>query len=179
MPEPLPEGNNQVSPSSPSSGAGGSDLRFHQLHGSNAVITNGGRTALRHNCRSEFNDAIVISNRSVSVLARPPPPAAWPRPPARGPSDGHRVPGRALRDGELFEIVIQKMVDRWSGSIEAGERHGHVCVPEWGGLPVAGGLALTPAGLLLGVTAIRPEDLEFPNTMTDIDYDTWMLRFGS
>ncbi|XP_039703114.1 neuralized-like protein 4 isoform X8 [Pteropus medius] len=114
VPESLPEGNNQVSPSSPSSGAGGSDLRFHQLHGSNAVITNGGRTALRHNCRSEFNDAIVISNR-------------------------------ALRDGELFEIVIQKMVDRWSGSIEAG------------------------------VTAIRPEDLEFPNTMTDIDYDTWML----
>ncbi|XP_070338539.1 neuralized-like protein 4 isoform X1 [Equus asinus] len=112
--EPLPEANNQASPSSPSSGAGGSDLRFHQLHGSNAVITNGGRTALRHNCRSEFNDAIVISNR-------------------------------ALRDGELFEIVIQKMVDRWSGSIEAG------------------------------VTAIRPEDLEFPNTMTDIDYDTWML----
>uniref|UniRef100_A0A8C5WRF5 Neuralized E3 ubiquitin protein ligase 4 n=1 Tax=Laticauda laticaudata TaxID=8630 RepID=A0A8C5WRF5_LATLA len=52
---------------------------------------------------------------------------------------------RPLRDGELFEIVIQKMVDRWSGSIEAG------------------------------VTAIRPEDLEFPNTMTDIDYDTWML----
>ncbi|XP_036884250.1 neuralized-like protein 4 isoform X4 [Sturnira hondurensis] len=114
VPDPLPEGNNQMSPSSPSSGAGGSDLRFHQLHGNNAVITNGGRTALRHNCRSEFNDAIVISNR-------------------------------ALRDGELFEIVIQKMVDRWSGSIEAG------------------------------VTAIRPEDLEFPNTMTDIDYDTWML----
>ena len=27
-----------------------------------------------------------------------------------------------------------------------------------------------------GVTAIRPEELEFPNTMTDIDYDTWMLR---
>lgn len=31
---------------------------------------------------------------------------------------------------------------------------------------------------LSGVTAIRPEDLEFPNTMTDIDYDTWMLRLG-
>ncbi|XP_038624144.1 neuralized-like protein 4 [Tachyglossus aculeatus] len=114
LPDDLSEGPDQPSPSSPSSGAGSSDLRFHQLHGSNAVITNGGRTALRHNCRSEFNDAIVISNR-------------------------------ALRDGELFEIVIQKMVDRWSGSIEAG------------------------------VTAIRPEDLEFPNTMTDIDYDTWML----
>ena len=36
-------------------------------------------------------------------------------------------------------------MERWSGSIEAG------------------------------VTLIRPEDLDFPNTMTDIDYDTWML----
>ncbi|KAM6389919.1 LOW QUALITY PROTEIN: neuralized-like protein 4, partial [Rhynochetos jubatus] len=116
------EGDSPGSPATPSPGglgAGGgggapNDLRFHRLHGTNALITNGGRTALRQNCRSEFNDAIVISNR-------------------------------ALRDGELFEIVIQKMVDRWSGSIEAG------------------------------VTAIRPEDLEFPNTMTDIDYDTWML----
>ena len=52
---------------------------------------------------------------------------------------------RPLRDGELFEIVIERMVERWSGSIEAG------------------------------FTLIRPEDLEFPNTMTDIDYDTWML----
>lgn len=41
------------------------------------------------------------------------------------------------------------MVERWSGSIEAG------------------------------VTLIRPEDLEFPNTMTDIDYDTWMLSGSS
>lgn len=41
-----------------------------------------------------------------------------------------------------------------------------------------GGLALTYPCLLTGVTAIRPEDLEFPNTMTDIDYDTWMLRWG-
>uniref|UniRef100_A0AAR2K3V1 Neuralized-like protein 4 n=1 Tax=Pygocentrus nattereri TaxID=42514 RepID=A0AAR2K3V1_PYGNA len=118
---PLPDDNSEgptaMSPGSPCSITGASaasDLRFHQLHGTNAVITNGGRTALRQNCRSEFNDAIVISNR-------------------------------CLRDGELFEIVIQKMVDRWSGSIEAG------------------------------VTAIRPEELEFPNTMTDIDYDTWML----
>uniref|UniRef100_A0A8C7LZD0 Neuralized-like protein 4 n=1 Tax=Oncorhynchus mykiss TaxID=8022 RepID=A0A8C7LZD0_ONCMY len=117
LPEDSSEGPTVMSPGSPCSVAGGNsanDLRFHQLHGTNAVITNGGRTALRQNCRSEFNDAIVISNR-------------------------------CLRDGELFEIVIQKMVDRWSGSIEAG------------------------------VTAIRPEELEFPNTMTDIDYDTWML----
>ncbi|XP_032437922.1 neuralized-like protein 4 isoform X1 [Xiphophorus hellerii] len=117
LPEDSSDGPTAMSPGSPCSVAGAStstDLRFHQLHGTNAVITNGGRTALRQNCRSEFNDAIVISNR-------------------------------CLRDGELFEIVIQKMVDRWSGSIEAG------------------------------VTAIRPEELEFPNTMTDIDYDTWML----
>ncbi|XP_031441146.1 neuralized-like protein 4 isoform X2 [Clupea harengus] len=117
LPDDCSEGPMAMSPGSPCSVGGGNatnDLRFHHLHGSNAVITNGGRTALRQNCRSEFNDAIVISNRS-------------------------------LREGELFEIVIQKMVDRWSGSIEAG------------------------------VTAIRPEELEFPNTMTDIDYDTWML----
>ncbi|XP_073420158.1 neuralized-like protein 4 isoform X2 [Dendrobates tinctorius] len=103
-----------LTPGTPCTQQSHSDLRFHHLHGSNALITNGGRTALRNNSRSEFNDAIVMSSRP-------------------------------LRDGELFEIVIQKMVDRWSGSIEAG------------------------------VTAIRPEDLEFPNTMTDIDYDTWML----
>ena len=48
----------------------------------------------------------------------------------------------------------------------------------WCWLPVAGALVLTPCCYLLGVTAIRPEDLEFPNTMTDIDYDTWMLRLG-
>ncbi|XP_063043226.1 neuralized-like protein 4 isoform X2 [Engraulis encrasicolus] len=117
LPDDCSEGPTAMSPGSPCSVGGANptnDLRFHQLHGTNAVITNGGRTALRQNCRSEFNDAIVISNR-------------------------------CLRDGELFEIQIQKMVDRWSGSIEAG------------------------------VTAIRPEELEFPNTMTDIDYDTWML----
>ncbi|XP_048476021.1 neuralized-like protein 4 [Rhincodon typus] len=111
--EPL-DGNNQISPCSLFSLTPSNDLRFHHLHGNNAVITNGGRTAFRQNCRSEFNDAIVMSSR-------------------------------ALREGEMFEILIQKMVDRWSGSIEAG------------------------------VTAIRPEDLEFPSTMTDIDYDTWML----
>ncbi|OPJ85924.1 hypothetical protein AV530_009544 [Patagioenas fasciata monilis] len=73
------------------------------------------------------------------------PPSPTPSPRVPNVPNVPNVP-RALRDGELFEIVIQKMVDRWSGSIEAG------------------------------VTAIRPEELEFPNTMTDIDYDTWMLR---
>ncbi|XP_011150194.1 neuralized-like protein 4 isoform X2 [Harpegnathos saltator] len=55
------------------------------------------------------------------------------------------IANRALRDGELFEVTIDKMVARWSGAIEAG------------------------------VTVIRPDELEFPSTMTDIDHDTWML----
>lgn len=54
---------------------------------------------------SEFNDAIVMSNRP-------------------------------MREGEMFEIQVERMVDRWSGSIEAG------------------------------VTLIKPEELQFPNTMT-------------
>lgn len=59
------------------------------------------------------------------------------------------VCNRPLRDGELFEVVIEKMVDRWSSSIEAG------------------------------VTAIRPDELEFPSTMTEIDHDTWVLSGSS
>ncbi|XP_034946058.1 neuralized-like protein 4 [Chelonus insularis] len=55
------------------------------------------------------------------------------------------IANRPLRDGELFEVTIDRMVGRWTGSIEAG------------------------------VTAIRPDELEFPSTMTDIDHDTWML----
>ena len=94
------------------------DLRFHHLHGRNARISNSGLTASRQNALSEFNDAIVMSNRP-------------------------------LREGEMFEIQVERMVDRWSGSIEAG------------------------------VTSIKPEELEFPNTMTDIDYDTWMLSGSS
>jgi len=30
------------------------------------------------------------------------------------------IANRALRDGEMFEVVIDKMVSRWSGAIEAG-----------------------------------------------------------
>lgn len=52
---------------------------------------------------------------------------------------------RPLREEELFEIVLEKMVDRWSGSIE------------------------------LGVSAVRPEELELPSTATDLEHDTWML----
>ena len=44
----------------------------------------------------------------------------------------------------------------------------------WGGEGRGGDTGVPPPSP--GVTAIRPEELEFPNTMTDIDYDTWMLR---
>ncbi|XP_033763671.1 neuralized-like protein 4 [Pecten maximus] len=90
------------------------ELKFHSMHGQNAIVLNNGRTAARPNATGEFNDAIIMSNRP-------------------------------LKDNELFEVIIEKMVDRWSGSIEAG------------------------------VTLIKAEDLDFPNTMTDIEYDTWIL----
>lgn len=30
------------------------------------------------------------------------------------------IANRALRDGEMFEVSIDRMVDRWTGAIEAG-----------------------------------------------------------
>ncbi|XP_076451881.1 neuralized-like protein 4 isoform X3 [Babylonia areolata] len=60
-------------------------------------------------------------------------------------NDAIVMSSRGLRDNELFEVVIEKLVDRWSGSLEAG------------------------------VTMVKPEDIDFPSTMTDIQYDTWML----
>jgi neuralized-like protein 4 len=60
-------------------------------------------------------------------------------------NDAIVMSNRPLRDDEVFEIVIERTVDRWSGSIEAG------------------------------VTLIRPEDLEFPNTVR-----TFVIRcFGN
>ncbi|XP_025081591.1 neuralized-like protein 4 isoform X2 [Pomacea canaliculata] len=60
-------------------------------------------------------------------------------------NDAIVMSSRPLRDNELFEVVIEKLVERWSGSLEAG------------------------------VTMVKPEDIDFPSTMTDIQYDTWML----
>ena len=44
------------------------------------------------------------------------------RPNARGEfNDAIVMSSRPLRDNELFDVKIDKMVDRWSGSIEAGQ----------------------------------------------------------
>lgn len=53
---------------------------------------------------------------------------------------------RFLKDNELFEVIIEKMVDRWFGLLE------------------------------VGVILIKLEELEFFNTMIDIVYDIWMFR---
>ena len=52
---------------------------------------------------------------------------------------------RPLHNGELFEIEVNQVISRWSGSLE------------------------------MGVTLIDPDELEFPDTMTDVTYDTWIL----
>ncbi|XP_067658409.1 neuralized-like protein 4 isoform X2 [Haliotis asinina] len=91
------------------------------------------------------------------------------RPNATGEfNDAIVMSSRPMRDNELFEVVIERMVDRWSGSIEAGVNG---CTPTWPDHVTS----LKQHGVKLGVTLIKPEDLDFPNTMTDIEYDTWML----
>ncbi|XP_024082725.1 neuralized-like protein 4 isoform X2 [Cimex lectularius] len=60
-------------------------------------------------------------------------------------NDAIVITSRPLRPGEMFSVVVERIIDRWSGSIE------------------------------VGVTAIKPDDLELPGTMTDLDHDTWML----
>jgi len=35
-------------------------------------------------------------------------------------NDAIVITNRALGDGELFEVLIEQTVDRWSGSIEVG-----------------------------------------------------------
>lgn len=43
------------------------------------------------------------------------------RPNAHGEfNDAIVISNRQLHEGEIFEVMIDKMVDRWSGSLEAG-----------------------------------------------------------
>lgn len=74
---------------------------------------------------------------------------------------------RPLRDGELFEICLDSIVDRWSGSIELGKyfkKKHHIFHVQF---------------KFLGVTAVRPDDIELPSTATDLCRDTWMLSGSS
>lgn len=52
---------------------------------------------------------------------------------------------RHLRQGELFEIRLDKVIDKWAGSVE------------------------------IGVTTHSPLTLDFPSTMTNIRSGTWMM----
>jgi len=52
---------------------------------------------------------------------------------------------RPLHLSEMFEVRIDRMVDKWAGSIE------------------------------IGVTTHSPLNLEFPSTMTNIRSGTWMM----
>jgi len=62
-----------------------------------------------HSCHGE--NAVISPNGRVAT-----------RPSARGEfNDAIVVSSRPLLDNELFEVVVERMVDRWSGSIEAGQ----------------------------------------------------------
>ena len=54
-----------------------------------------------------------------------------------------------LEDDCLFEIEIEKITDRWSGSLE------------------------------VGLLSLAPPDLELPATLTDLNHHTWLLSGAS
>lgn len=60
-------------------------------------------------------------------------------------NNGVVLTSRYLRPEELFEVRIDRMIDKWAGSIE------------------------------IGVTLHPPHELDFPSTMTNIRSGTWMM----
>ena len=107
-------------------------IRFHERNGILIKLSNNNRTAERKRPFDEFNNGVVMTHRwglpniSVSTITR-----------------GCVV--RLLRDNELFEIRLDRLVDKWSGSIE------------------------------VGITTHNPAHLEFPATMTNMRCGTTMM----
>ena len=60
-------------------------------------------------------------------------------------NNGVVISNRPLKDSELFEVRITDMIDKWTGSIE------------------------------VGITALRPDTMEIPATMTSIQSNTWVM----
>lgn len=60
-------------------------------------------------------------------------------------NNGVVLTNRHLNPNELFEVVLDKMVDKWAGSVE------------------------------IGVTTHSPTELDYPSTMTNIRSGTWMM----
>ena len=67
----------------------------------------GGQVAVSHNCRSAVRiNPLCEFNNAIVMSHRP------------------------LRDNELFEVIVEKLVSRWSGSMEAGFVYVHNNVHE-------------------------------------------------
>lgn len=55
---------------------------------------------------------------------------------------------RPINPGELFEVYVDRQVDKWAGSLE------------------------------IGLTTHHPESLELPSTMTNVRSGTWIMSGG-
>ena len=75
------------------------------------------------------------------------------------------------RDNELFEIRLDRLVDKWSGSIEVGETFKQSFDNKL--------LAKTETQFpksQVGLTTHNPGQLDFPATMTNLRLGTTMMR---
>lgn len=106
-------------------------LLFHEKCGTLIKLSNNNKTAERRRPLDEFNNGVVMTNRPLrhnemfEVRPSPLPPTPLVRP-AR------------LNLCLCYQIRIDKLVDKWSGSIE------------------------------IGVTTHNPNNLDYPATMTNL-----------
>ena len=76
------------------------------------------------------------------------------------------------RDNELFEIRLDRLVDKWSGSIEVGETFKQSFDNK---LPAK--TATQYPKSQVGLTTHNPGQLDFPATMTNLRLGTTMMRW--